>query len=175
MGVLLGNNLRIENIIPEHINSLLDKLKEMKANIVVGKDYVIANKTDNLLPVKIKTLGYPGFPTDLQQPLTALLTSCDGMSLIEENIYENRFQNVSYLNKMKADIKIDGKKIYINGKTPLVGSRVKATDLRAGACLIIAGLIASGETEISNIEYVLRGYEDIVLKLTNIGAKVKIT
>ena len=170
---LLGENLKIENIIPEHIDSLLQKLKEIGVNYEKGKDYLIVNQTTSLKPTNIKTEGYPGFPTDLQQPITALLTQCDGMSSIEETIYENRFKNVEYLNMMGSDINIDGRKIYIKGKTKLQGKDVKATDLRAGACMLIAGLIADGVTTISDIEHVLRGYENIIEKLKNIGAKIE--
>ena len=105
----------------------------------IGSDYIITSKTEKLKPVKIKTQGYPGFATDLQQPVTTLLTQCNGISVLEETIYENRFQNVPFLNKMGADIEINGKKININGKRNLVGTEVQATDLRAGACLILAG------------------------------------
>ena len=173
-GALMGNNLRIENIIPEHIETLTLKLKEMGVKIEVGDDYVVVSRTDNLKPVKVKTLGYPGFPTDLQQPLTVLLATCNGISILEETIYENRFQNVEYLNKMGANIIIDGRKININGPTNYHGEEVKATDLRAGACLILAALTAEGTTTITNIEHVLRGYENIEDKLKSIGAKIVI-
>ena len=173
-GALMGNNLRVENLIPEHVETLILKLKEMGVKMEVGDDYVVVSRTDNLKPVKVKTLGYPGFPTDLQQPLTVLLTTCNGTSTLEETIYENRFQNVEYLNKMGANIEIDGRKIYINGPTNYHGEEVKATDLRAGACLILAALSAEGTTTITNIEHVLRGYENIENKLKGIGAKIEI-
>ena len=173
-GTLLGQNLKIENVIPDHIEALLLKLKEMKASIKVEKDYIIANKKEQLKHINVQTQVFPGFPTDLQQPLTTLLTQCEKTSIIEENIYENRFQNVEYLNKMGADIKIKGKTIEITGPTKLTGTDVVATDLRAGACLVLAALIAEGTTTITNIEHVLRGYENIVEKLTNIGANIRI-
>ena len=173
-GALLGENLRIENIIPEHVESLTLKLNEMGADIKIGKTYAVINKCDKLKHVDLKTLGYPGFPTDLQQPITTLLTQCTGTSNIEETIYENRFQNVPYLNKMGANIKIKGKKIEVKGPTKLKGKKVCATDLRAGACLVLAGLIAQGKTTITNIEHVLRGYENIIEKLENVGAKIKL-
>lgn len=173
-GALVGENLRIENIIPEHVESLTLKLKEMGANIKVGNDYAIVSKCEKLKHVNVKTLGYPGFPTDLQQPLTTLLTQCSGLSYLEETIYENRFQNVPYLNKMGANIKIVGKKIKIKGPTKLKGKKVVATDLRAGACLVLAGLAAQGKTTITNIEHVLRGYENIIEKLENVGAKISL-
>lgn len=173
-GALMGENLKIDNIIPEHIEMLTLKLKEMGVPINIGPDYIIVSKGNNLKPVSIKTQGYPGFATDLQQPVTTLLTQCEGTSTLEETIYENRFQNVPYLNKLGANIKIDEKQIHIKGKTELVGTTVKATDLRAGACLVLAGLLASGTTKVANIEHVLRGYENIVQKLTDVGADIKL-
>lgn len=174
IGTLLGNNLKIDNVIPNHISSLIDKLKEANANIEVYDNYIITNKSTELKRIDVVTKGYPGFATDLQQPLTALLSQCDGVSTLEETIYENRFNNVEYLNKMGADITIDNRKIYVKGKTELKGSLVKATDLRAGACMVIAGLIAEGKTTIDDIEHVLRGYENIIEKLQNVGAKIEI-
>lgn len=173
-GALIGENLKIDNIIPEHIEMLTLKLKEMGVPINIGPDYIIVSKGNNLKPVSIKTQGYPGFATDLQQPVTTLLTQCEGTSTLEETIYENRFQNVPYLNKLGANIEIDEKQIHIKGKTELVGKTVKATDLRAGACLVLAGLLASGTTKVANIEHVLRGYENIVQKLTDVGADIKL-
>lgn len=173
-GALLGNNLKIDNIIPEHVESLTLKLVEMGVDMDIGNNYIIINKCENPKPVNLKTLGYPGFPTDLQQPVTTLLTKCNGVSTLEETIYENRFQNVPYLNEMGADIDIIGKKIKIKGPTKLYGAKVAATDLRAGACLILAALVADGETIITDIEHVLRGYENIIEKLTNVGAKISL-
>lgn len=174
IGTLLGNNLKIDNVIPNHISSLIDKLKEANANIEVYDNYIITNKSTNLKHIDVVTKGYPGFATDLQQPLTALLTQCDGVSTLEETIYENRFNNVGYLNQMGADITIDNRKIHVKGKTELKACDVKATDLRAGACMVIAGLIAEGKTTIDDIEHVLRGYENIIEKLQNVGAKIEI-
>ena len=172
LGALIGDKLKIDNIIPEHIEMLNLKLKEMGVNIEVGSDYIITSKSENLKPISIKTQGYPGFATDLQQPLTTLLTQCNGISTLEETIYENRFQNVPYLNKMGANIEIDNRKIIINGKSPLHGEEVAATDLRAGACLVLAGLLADRTTTITNIEHVLRGYENLVEKLKDVGADI---
>lgn len=173
-GAMLGENLKIENIIPDHIESLLLKLKEMKINMNIEKDHLYISKTNKMKKINVQTQVFPGFPTDLQQPLTTLLTQCNGLSILEENIYENRFQNVEYLNKMGAEIKIDKKLLLIKGPTKLIGQKVEATDLRAGACLILAGLVAEGTTEITNIEHVLRGYENIIEKLTNVGANIKL-
>lgn len=173
-GALLGDNLKIENIIPEHVESLILKLKEMGVKMDIKNNYIIMNKCESLKPVNLRTLGYPGFPTDLQQPLTTLLTQCNGISVLEETIYENRFGNVPFLNDMGANIEICGKKIKVNGPTQLKGTKVTATDLRAGACLILAALKAEGETVITDIEHVLRGYENIIEKLTNVGAKISL-
>jgi UDP-N-acetylglucosamine 1-carboxyvinyltransferase len=174
MAAIIGNNVKISNVIPEHLEALTSKLKEIGVNINQGPDYFIISKADNYKCVNIKTLPYPGFPTDLQQPITALLSQCSSISTLEETIYENRFQNVEYLNKMGANIKIEGDKIFIQGKTELHGEEVVATDLRAGACMLIASLSASGITTITNIEHILRGYENIIEKLTAIGAKIDI-
>ena len=174
-GALMGNNLKVTNIIPEHVETLLLKLKEAGVNLEVKEDEVIISKTDNLKAINIKTLGYPGFPTDLQQPLTTFLTQCNGVSTLEETIYENRFKNVEYLNKMGANIElITNQKIEVTGPTVLKGAEVVATDLRAGACLVLAALKAEGTTTITDIEHVLRGYENITEKLSNVGAKIEI-
>ena len=173
-GALMGKNLKINNIIPVHVEMLLSKMKEMGVNMEIGEDYVTVSKTDNLKPVSVKTLGYPGFATDLQQPLTTLLTQCSGVSKLEETIYENRFQNVEYLNLMGADIKINGRVIDVKGPSKLIANTVKATDLRAGACLVLAALAAEGKTTITDASHVLRGYEKIVEKLTAVGAKIEI-
>lgn len=172
-GALVGKNLKIKNIIPEHIKSLTDKLIEMNVNLKIDDNSILVSKSENLKPVNIKTLGYPGFPTDLQQPMVTLLTQANGISNVEETIYENRFQNIDYLNLMGSNIE-KNKTLHINGKSNLIGKNVKATDLRAGACLILAGLIANGITVVTNVEHVLRGYENIIEKLTNVGAKIKI-
>ncbi|MDD2518789.1 MAG: UDP-N-acetylglucosamine 1-carboxyvinyltransferase [Bacilli bacterium] len=174
-GALMGNNLKINNIIPEHLDSLIHKLKEMGVKIEVFKNHLFVSKTPNMKPVNIKTIGYPGFPTDLQQPLTTLLTQCSGTSYLEETIYENRFQNISFLRNMGAKIdQLDMRHIKINGPVNLLGMTVEATDLRAGACLVLAGLIAEGTTYINKSEHVLRGYENIVEKLNEVGAKIRI-
>ena len=173
-GALLGKDLTIRNLIPKHIESLTSKLKEIGTNIEVGIDYVKVSRGEILDPIKLKTLGYPGFPTDLQQPMTVLLTQCQGISTLQETIYENRFQNVPYLNKMGAYITVSGDTLTIFGPTKLSGAEVVATDLRAGACLVLAGLVADGETIIDEAEHILRGYENIAEKLQNVGAKIEI-
>lgn len=174
IGAMIGKNVTITNIIPEHIEALTTKMKEMGCDLKIGSDYITVSKVDHLKPVKIKTLGYPGFATDLQQPITPLLTKCNGLSILEETIYENRFNNVKYLNKMGSDIVIEGRKIFVNGPTNLKGKEVEATDLRAGACMVIAALSAQGTTTITSIEHVLRGYENLIDKLKGIGAKIEL-
>lgn len=174
-GALIGKNLKISNIIPEHIEALLLKMKEMGVDFEVQDDYMIISSSDKeLKPVKVKTLGYPGFATDLQQPFTPLLAKGNGVSYLEETIYENRFNNVPYLNAMGANIEIKDKTIKINGPTNFKGCEVKATDLRAGASLVVAALAAEGETIIKDADYILRGYDQIVEKLTLVGADIKI-
>ncbi len=174
IGALCGSYLKIDNVIPKHLESLLLKLEEMGVDSEVGEDYIVLNKPSSYKAVSIKTMVYPGFPTDLQQPFTVLLTQAKGTSSVEETIFENRFMHVPYLNKMGANIVTVGNKASIKGPTPLVGCEVEATDLRAGAALVIAALIAEGETIITNVEHILRGYEEIVEKLTNVGAKIEI-
>ncbi len=176
IGALIGKNLKIDNIISEHVQSLLDVFDEMGIVYKKNNNSIIINKSNIFKPVKIVTEGYPGFPTDLQQPITALFTQCDGNSKIEEHIWENRFKHVEYLNKMGANILIDEKNssITIKGKTKLNGCEVTATDLRAGACMVIAGLIADGKTTINNVEHILRGYENIIEKLKNVGANIEL-
>ena len=174
IGALLGNPLKISNIIPEHIEALTSKLKEAGANIEIEADSIICQKTENLKPVNIRTYYYPGFATDLQQPFSVFLTQCKGTSEIEETIYENRFMHIEYLNKMGANITTKDRIATIHGKTPLTGQEVIATDLRAGASLVIAGLIANNTTTIEKVEHILRGYEGIIEKLINVGADIKI-
>ena len=172
MGALCGERLKIDNLIPEHLDSLLSKLEEMGVDLEIGQDYVTVSAVDHIKPTTIKTLVYPGFPTDLQQPFTVLLTQAEGRSKVVETIWENRFMHVSYLNQLGSDITIKNQTATIEGKTHLKGTEVVATDLRAGAAMVAAGLIAEGETTITNVEHILRGYENIITKLTDVGAKI---
>ena len=175
IGAMIGNNLKISNIIPDHIDALLLKMQEMGIDYILDDNSVtITAPTKSLKPVSIKTLGYPGFATDLQQPVTPLLTQATGVSTLEETIYENRFNNVPYLNKMGADIEIKGRIIEIKGPTKFKGRVVEATDLRAGASLLIAALAASGKSTIKNAHHILRGYDNLVEKLTAVGAKIEL-
>ena len=174
IGALLGKELYIENIIKEHLMSLLNKLQEIGIDITEKEDGVIINHPKKMRGVNITTLIYPGFPTDLAQPISVLLTQCEGTSVLEETIYTNRMGQVPYLNSMGADIAVQNQIAYIKGPTPLYGNDVTASDLRAGAALVIAGLIAQETTTISEVEHILRGYEHIVEKLSSVGASIKI-
>ena len=173
IGALCGKNLKIDNIIPEHLDSLISKLQEIGADLEIGADYIVVNKKDKYKPTNIKTATYPGFPTDLQQPFSTLLTQCDGKSKVLETIWENRFMHVPYLCKMGADMTTEGEEVTVIGPSDLKGAEVVATDLRAGAALVAAGLKAEGVTRIQNIEHILRGYENIVEKLQSVGAKIE--
>ncbi len=174
IGALCGRQLKIDNIIPEHIDSLVSKLEEIGVDIKVGSDYAIVSKKETYSPTTIKTAVYPGFPTDLQQPFTVLLTKCNGKSKVIETIWENRFMHIPYLRSMGANITINNQTATITGPTKLTASQVVATDLRAGAAMVAAALAAEGTTVITNVEHILRGYEQIVEKLEDVGAKLSI-
>ena len=174
IGALCGNPIKVDNLIPDHIDSLLSKLEEIGINLEVGRDYVLVSKQDKLKPTTIKTAVYPGFPTDLQQPFTVLLTQATGTSKVVETIWENRFMHIPYLNELGANITIKNQTAVIEGKTELTGTNVVATDLRAGAAMVAAALTASGKTTISDVEHILRGYEQIIEKLNGVGASIKL-
>ncbi|MBG9984395.1 UDP-N-acetylglucosamine 1-carboxyvinyltransferase [Aerococcaceae bacterium DSM 111022] len=171
--VAMGEKIRINNVIYEHIESFIAKLDEMGAKMEIGEDYIIVHKSENLRMVDVKTLPYPGFATDLQQPFTPLMLTTHGEGTIIDTIYPQRVKHLPELIRMGANVKVDGDIIRIKGPSKLTGAPVKASDLRAGACLVIAGLIAEGETEITGIENILRGYSNIVSKLRNIGADIE--
>lgn len=171
--VAMGEEVRINNVIYEHIESFIAKLDEMGAKMEIGEDYIIVHKTDDLKMVDVKTLPYPGFATDLQQPFTPLLLTTQGEGTIIDTIYPQRVKHLPELIRMGANVKVDGDIIRLKGPSKLTGAPVKASDLRAGACLVIAGLIADGETEITGVENILRGYSNIVSKLRNIGADIE--
>lgn len=174
IGALCGNLLKIDNIIPEHVDALLSKLEEIGVDLQVGADHVIVSKPDHYKSTSIKTAVYPGFPTDLQQPFTVLLTQSSGKSKVTETIWENRFMHIPYLNSLGADIVVKNQTATILGPSKLTAAEVVATDLRAGAALVAAALLAEGKTTITNVEHILRGYEHIVEKLTEVGAKIEI-
>ena len=174
IGSLVGENFKVYNVIPEHIESLTSKLQEMGVDLEIGSDYIVVNSKSEYKKANIKTLGYPGFPTDLQQPFSVLLSKCKGVSKVEETIWENRFMHLAELEKLGMKCSRNGMVATFTGPNKLVGCEVKATDLRAGAAMVAAGLAAEGVTTITNIEHILRGYEGIVDKLTEVGAKIKI-
>lgn len=174
LGALVGKNLKITNIIPKHLEALTSKLKDMASDITINSDNIIISKVDNLKPTNIKTLVYPGFPTDIGQPMSVLLTQANGTSLFEETIWENRMGHVPSLNKMGANITVKGMSSMTIGPSKLHGCEVVATDLRGGAALVLAGLTATGTTIVNDVEHILRGYESIESKLTNVGAKIEI-
>lgn len=174
-GVMNGDNLEICDVRPDHLTSFFDKLSEMGCDFKIEGDKVITNKSVHLKPVNIETAVYPGFATDLQQPITTLLLHADGVSTVKETIYENRFQNTKYLNEMGANIEVCGDTIKVYGPTSLKGKLVRTSDLRAGAALVLAALSAEGETTITDIKHLLRGYSDLIKKLTNVGAKIWLT
>ena len=175
IGALLGKKLKISGIIEDHIEALLSKLKEMGVELKVENDQdIIISRPEEFKPINVKTLVFPGFATDLGQPMSVLLTQANGMSIFEETIYENRMGHIKYLQKMGANITTTDRTAIITGPAKLYGTDVVATDLRAGAAMVIAGLIAEGTTYVEEIEHVLRGYENIIEKLTNVGAKIEI-
>ena len=165
--------LKLQNVLPEHLQPLLAKMNEMGINAEVNKTSIKVEPCEKLKAVDIKTLPYPGFPTDMQAQLMALMSVAEGTGVIVETIFENRFMQVPELCRMGANIKTDGRCAVINGTKRLSGTQVKATDLRAGASLVIAALNASGETEISDIEHIERGYENFENKLRSVGVQIE--
>ena len=175
IGACACKSLVVENIIPEHLEALTQKLLEMGVDLKIEDESIYVSNKNKLKAVKIKTQVYPGFPTDMQQIMSSLMTTAEGRSVIEETIYENRFQNLYEIKKMGANVEINSNKGYIFVPTKLRGKTVNATDLRAGASLVLAALIAEGTTTINNADYILRGYEHITEKLTSLGAKIELT
>jgi UDP-N-acetylglucosamine 1-carboxyvinyltransferase len=172
LGAAVGEGVLIDNVIPQHLESLIAKLREMGVRVESGDDQVFVDGSSKLKAVDIKTLVYPGFPTDLQQPFTTLLTKAEGSSVVTDTIYGARFKHIDELRRMNANIKVEGRSAIINGPVQLQGAKVKASDLRAGAALVIAGLIAEGITEVTGLEHIDRGYSDLVGKLNGLGATV---
>ena len=170
---ICGGDVTVRNIIPKHMDSLSAKLEEMGCTILEGDDYIEVISDGNLKATNVKTMTYPGFPTDLQPQMSVLLAKARGTSTLTENVWENRFQYVNQLRRLGCDITIDGRIATINGVDSFVGNEVNATDLRAGAALVIAALAAKGETHIGNIKYIDRGYEKIEYKLRSIGADIE--
>jgi len=168
-----GGDVLIKNVIPKHLESITAKLIEMNVNVEEYDDAVRVWRTKKLTKANVKTLPYPGFPTDLQPPIVVLLSTAEGTSIVTEGVWDNRFQYVDELKRMGANIKVDGRTAIIEGIHQLSGSPVKATDLRAGAGLVIAGLMADGVTEIHDLKHIDRGYEYFEEKLSSLGADIK--
>lgn len=164
-------NVWIDNVIPKHLESITAKLREIGAIVEEYDDAIRVIGQQNYVAADIKTQVYPGFPTDLQQPISTLMNIAQGTSLVTDNIYPDRFRHIAELVRMGAKIKAEGRSAVIEGKTALQGAKVKATDLRGGAALLIAGLIASDVTELSGVEYIDRGYESLEQKLKELGAE----
>lgn len=170
---ITGGKIKVNNIVPEYIVPVIHKLQETGCKIEVEKNYIVIEAPKKLKAIEIKTMPYPGFPTDMQQIFGSILTVAKGTSVIVENIFENRFKYANELIRMGAKIKIEGKTAVITGTRKLTGATVEGHDLRGGAALILAGLAAKGKTKVENIEYVLRGYENIDKKLNMLGANIK--
>ncbi len=163
----------LNNVIPKHLEAITAKLKEMGIEIIENCESIRVVANSPLKNINIKTLVYPGFPTDLQQPMSSLLTVANGTSVVTETIFEGRFKHVDELKRMGANIKVEGRVAVINGVDKLMGAKVSASDLRAGAALVVAGLVAEGETEIENVHFVDRGYDQLEEKLVKLGARVR--
>ena len=173
LAAAVGDGVIIDNVIPLHLEAVTAKLREMGVKIIEEEERIIIPKTEALKSVDIKTLVYPGFPTDLQQPFTVLLTQANGSSIVTDTIYSARFKHIDEISRMNANAKVEGRSAIITGPTKLEAATVTATDLRAGAALIIAGLLAKGETEIHDIYHIERGYSNIVDKLQALGADIR--
>ncbi|MBM7662438.1 UDP-N-acetylglucosamine 1-carboxyvinyltransferase [Bacillus mesophilus] len=172
LGAAMGEEVIIDNVIPLHLESLIAKLREMGVVIETKDDKILVRGHHNLKTVDIKTLVYPGFPTDLQQPFTSLLTKAEGSGVVTDTIYGARFKHIDELRRMNAAIKVEGRSAIVNGPSQLQGAKVRASDLRAGAALVVAGLMAEGITEVSGLEHIDRGYENLVEKLNGLGAVI---
>ena len=169
---ITGGNIELINTCPKHITAVLSKLEEIGCKLETKKDTVCLTSPKRLKSIEIKTMPYPGFPTDLQSIFGSMLCIAKGTSVITENIFENRFKYIQELNRMGAEIKIEGKTAIIKGVRNLTGASVESTDLRGGAALVLAGLASKGETKVNNISYILRGYENLDVKLKKLGANI---
>ncbi|WP_438314957.1 UDP-N-acetylglucosamine 1-carboxyvinyltransferase [Sporosarcina sp. FA9] len=173
MAAAAGDGVTIDNVIPFHVEALTAKLREMGVNVVEEDERIFIPKSENLQAVDVKTLVYPGFPTDLQQPFSVLLTQAIGSSIITDTVYSARFKQIDELVRMNADGRVEGRSAILSGPTPLQAATVRASDLRAGAALVLAGLIAEGETEVQDIHHIERGYSSLIEKLQGLGADIR--
>ncbi|MGX7243720.1 UDP-N-acetylglucosamine 1-carboxyvinyltransferase [Enterococcus quebecensis] len=173
LAAAMGEGVKVRNVIYEHLESFIAKLQEMGVNMTIEEDMIEVHPSHDLKMTTVKTYPYPGFATDLQQPITPLMLKAKGTGEVIDSIYAQRTKHIPELVRMGADASIEGNMIVINGPTQLHGAEVVASDLRAGACLVIAGLMATGTTTIYNVEYILRGYDHIIEKLTALGADIE--
>jgi len=171
---MTGGRVKIKNVVPEHLTPIVHKLEECDCKLEIDKNEIYLEAPKKLKAVDIKTMPYPGFPTDMQSIFAGMLTVAKGTSIVVENIFENRYKYVGELKRMGAKITIEGKTAVIKGVRKLSGTTAKATDLRGAATMVLAGLAAKGKTNIDGIEYLLRGYENLDKKLNSIGAKISI-
>ncbi|HLR21568.1 MAG TPA: UDP-N-acetylglucosamine 1-carboxyvinyltransferase [Tissierellaceae bacterium] len=169
---ITGGDVLVDNVIPSHIKPVIAKLKETGVEVIENEDQIRVIGNGKLKPIDVKTLPYPGFPTDMQAQFMAMTTLAEGTSVVIETVFENRFMHADELKRMGADIQIDGKSAIIRGVSELTGAKVEASDLRAGAALVLAGLVADGTTEIDNVYHIDRGYDGIEERLTKLGAKI---
>lgn len=174
MAATCNGNVKLTNVVTEHITPVIDKLTDMGCNINVEKNTIEINAPKKLKAVDIKTMPYPGFPTDMQSVFATILTTAKGTSIVVENIFESRYKYMNELKKMGAKITIEGKTAVIKGVRKLNSATVNSTDLRGGAALVTAALTTKGKTKVQNIEYILRGYENLDYKLQNLGARIYI-
>jgi len=173
MAAAIGDGITIDNVIPHHLEAVTAKLRECGVTVIEEEEQIHIPKAGPLTGIDVKTLVYPGFPTDLQQPFSVLLTQAEGSSMITDTIYSARFKHIDEIMRMNAQARVDGRSAIIKGKTPLQAATVRASDLRAGAALVIAGLMAEGETEVREIQHVERGYSHIIQKLQALGADIR--
>jgi UDP-N-acetylglucosamine 1-carboxyvinyltransferase len=171
-GAITRGDVTVTGVLPDDLTPVVNKLREAGADVLEGNDWVRVQAPNGMKGIKVKTMPHPGFPTDMQQPMAALLSLAEGTSVIEETLYEGRFGHIPELNRMGADIRSEGRISVIQGVEKLRGAPVEASDLRAGAALILAGLAAEGETTVRNMKYVDRGYQDLEANLTALGGKV---
>ncbi len=170
----IGDGILLKNVIPEHMESFTAKLVEMGVDLQINEDSIYVPRSNDLDPIRVKTMTYPGFATDLQQPITPLLLRANGSSVVIDTIYPQRTQHVEQLRKMGADIRVQDNLIVVGHSSHLQGAHVEAGEIRSGAALMIAGLAASGVTEISRADNILRGYDRVIDKLHTLGADVEI-
>ncbi len=172
-GAITRSELTLTNVEPKHLGAVISKLEDMGSSFTITDDTITIHPSEHIKPVKIVTQEYPAFPTDMQAQFLALATQADGVSIIEERLFENRFMHVSELQRMGADVTLNGHTATVNGKTDLCGTDVMATDLRASSALVLAALVATGETNVHRIYHLDRGYDSLETKLHKVGAKIQ--